>query len=168
MTPVITGAAAALLRDIKHHIVNDPIHFDIGLWVRGSGPQSQLDTLSSCHEIDRCGTVACIAGRAALMLGWKKTKDFDTEYIPLDRLPEPVREKLSKGYNREASIGEAVAEFCYQNGAPRTVNFHNLFYKDDWPSDFEEEYDDADNENDFTTRAQVAADRIEQFIADGR
>lgn len=39
-----------------------------------------------------------------------------------------------------------------------------LFYTDRWPGTFREEYDNAIDRRDYKRAAQVAAERIDQFI----
>lgn len=86
-----------------------------------------------------CGTVACIAGWAAV--------------LSQQQGGETIREVASRLWNAADTGGDAL-EIDYDGQ-------NRLFYTCDWPSKFREQYDAAKTP---TARARVTVARIEHFI----
>jgi hypothetical protein len=126
-----------LLLKAKASILANPSHFDMSGWVN-TKDWSNLWKVSALHQysLDACGTTACIAG----WIVYHGVKDGvitdEGELIPV------------------AANNALELPRSYTNG---------LFFLDEWPPKLATRYRDAKRP---ATRARIAAERIDRFIAE--
>ena len=129
-----------LLLKVKAHILEHPEEFDMNRWiVTGRNVQRTYRTR-------QCGTVGCIAGTVAILDGWFPVADS----VHVDR----IRGEEESRRSIPAAACEAL-DVSFREGSA-------LFWVDDWPEPFRSRYENART---MQRRAQIAAERIDAFIA---
>lgn len=131
-----------LLLKVKEQILREPRQFDMFTWF------SYSETIPNCH------TTACIAGWA-ITLG--KTKPNPLEAAKEIRYNFAVTNMHAWGESRDKVYEVALPLLdITEEQAMR------LFGEEDWPTNFYEDYSKATTPR---ARAEVAARRIDHFIA---
>ena len=137
-----------LLRQVRQDILKKYKRFDMHDFI------GTLYKDNDNPEEGVCGTTMCIAGDALLRKrgAIKVTKRFDYGISWFDAI-------LAGEYAR---LGWHLAG-CKVLGLSKEEG-ERLFYTSDWPESFRSQYEQAYNERDFKTAAQVASKRITHFI----
>lgn len=133
-----------LLRRIKRHILAEPKRFQMDASVLVAKTQKEwMKEIVWANDASKirppCGTAACIAGWA----------DVLTNGIPDDFELGGVRHRAATALGVDAGI---------------SWTSHPLFYARNWPEPFASKYSNAKRPS---TRAKIAADRIDHLIKTG-
>jgi hypothetical protein len=133
-----------LLLKVKKQILKEPRQFGMTTWFEYS------------LAIPNCNTSACIAGWA-ITLGLKKSNPLEGARAIKNNFP------TNKGFD---SLMEFAAKKVYELSIPlldiTEEQAHRLFSEEEWPNEFYGDYANADTPQE---RAEIAARRIDHFIA---
>lgn len=130
-----------LLLKIKEQILREPKQFVMGTWFTPFPADSDGGDLWDNIKVPNCGTAACIAGWAIALHEGKAPSEVTGAIIKAENY-------LIKAENY-LDIEMEDAE--------------DLFYADHWDNDLQDRWDFAKS---LEERAQIAAERIDQFIAE--
>lgn len=142
-----------LLLKVKAKILANPESFYMGDWIMKGEDVEVFVASTRYRPAPPCGTIACIAGWAVLI-----DNPNSGLYDPVDDEPIDVRAARLLGLEVEIRK-EPYFDFKWSPIA------NLLFYSSGWPPLIRERYRDASCERDYVKMAQVAADRIDHFIA---
>lgn len=124
-----------LLQQVKQRILAEPEHFDMDYWVA-----------------ETCGTVCCIGGWAARLSGFVHISADGETWFPTAKGRRALRDRGC--FDDDPDVFAAALEL-EDDGA-------TLFHVEAWPADLADRYASA---NSYFKRAQIAAERIDRFIA---
>ena len=124
-----------LLKKIKEAILAEPRNFNMAMWILWDADAP-------------CGTTACIGGWAAVIA---------------NELKDPGEQRaLQEGHQ----LGNRLT---FENGTEALnlskMEESRLCYDDNWPEPFRTRYSEASDRDDRQLMAQIAAERIDYFIA---
>ena len=126
-----------LLLKVKEAILREPENFRMDRWLHKRQPNDPT-----------CNTTACIGGWA----------------VVLHENSTPVAE-----YYKRAEVdfvfGEKVEPLATEFLGLDYEQKERLFYDENWPWEFESRFRDAERDKNKTLMAQIAAERIDHFIA---
>lgn len=126
------------LRKLQKWILAEPRRFHMAYWAVG------INHRLAQRQKPPCGTVACLAGNACLMEGWKFKPDSEGKNdLYLDK--------------PNADIPDEASRILGLNTAEQMV----LFHVDNWPATFYQEYNNAASP---AEAAEITAKRIDHFI----
>jgi len=125
------------LRKLQKWILAEPRRFHMAFWAVG-GKHHLV-----AKQNPPCGTVACLAGNACLMEGLALT---------------PMAEDKS---DLELAEHDCISDKAMEILGLDELQQKALFHVDNWPMNFAEEYNSAD---DCIEGADITARRIEHFI----
>ena len=136
MEPIaIPRKAASILKRVKKFFLNDPERLDMSSW-------------GTKHGATPCGTTACIGGAICLLEAPRRIKWVDGEMVPRSAKYEDIPALAAELIGLEPS------------------EIDNLFYTDGvygkWPASFRRRFQRTNSQE---TRAQIAGERIDHFIA---
>jgi len=135
-----------LLLRAKKAILKEPKQFTMGAWFT-KYPEERESSFE--YTIPNCGTAACIAG-------WVITLSKENQN------PLRAREAIVDQFKSTRVYVDEETLACRILGLPR-YKAMSLFYVANWPNELIEKWEVADSPEE---RAQIAAERIDQFISE--
>lgn len=138
----------ARLLEVKHHILEDPRRLNMRDWVtlfKGRHPLSGMQPYPEwCLEIPPCGTVQCLGGIAVSLFS-----------------DDPRKEHGAWIHDHAQTEAMKLLDLTREQA-------NELFFLSSWPDTFVRRYTDAEDDRDDVLKAQITAERIDQFIAQVR